>query len=81
MIVTIKFVGMQRIVTNKESIEMPISGKSSVRDALSYVKQHYPDLFLEEDMVLVHVNYEISCLDRTLKPNDTISFLPVIAGG
>jgi molybdopterin converting factor small subunit len=81
MVVTIKFIGMQRIVTNKESIEMPLSGKNSVRDALNYVKEHYPDLFLEEEMVLVHVNNEISDLDRILKPNDTISFLPVIAGG
>jgi molybdopterin converting factor small subunit len=81
MVVTIKFIGMQRIVTNKESIEMPISGNDSVKDALGYVRRHYPDLFLEEEMVLVHVNHEITCLDRILMPNDTISFLPVIAGG
>ena len=79
--VSIKFLGMQRTVTNTDSINMPITGKTRVNDALEYVRQQYPGLHLEEGMVLVAVNLEIASLDRILKDKDTISFLPNIAGG
>jgi molybdopterin converting factor small subunit len=60
---------------------MPITGKTSVNDALEYVRQQYPALPLEEGMVLVAVNLEVASLDRILRDKDTISFLPLIAGG
>ncbi|GAJ24696.1 unnamed protein product, partial [marine sediment metagenome] len=47
---------MQRIVTNTDSIDMPITEKTRVNDALEYVSQQYPALHLEEDMVVVAVN-------------------------
>jgi molybdopterin converting factor small subunit len=81
MVVSVKFLGMQRIVTNTDSIDMPITGNTKVNDALEYVRQQYPDLPLEEGMVLVTVNLEIASLDRILRDKDTISFLPLIAGG
>ena len=81
MMVSIKFLGMQRTVTNTDSIDMPITDKTKVNDALEYVRQQYPDLPLEEGMVLVTVNLEIATLDRILRDEDTISFLPLIAGG
>ena len=81
MVVSIKFLGMQRTVTNTDSINMPITDKTKVNDALEYVRQQYPDLPLEEGMVLVTVNLEIASLDRILRDEDTISFLPLIAGG
>jgi len=81
MVVSIKFLGMQRVVTNTDSIDMPITGKTRVNDALEYVKQLYPDLHLEEGTVIVAVNLEIASLDRILRDNDTVSFLPNIAGG
>jgi len=81
MMVSIKFLGMQRTVTNTDSINMPITDKTKVNDALEYVRQRYPDLPLEEGMVLVTVNLEIATLDRILRDKDTISFLPLIAGG
>jgi len=81
MMVSIKFLGMQRTVTNTDSINMPITDKTMVNDALEYVRQQYPDLPLEEGMVLVTVNLEIASLDRILRDKDTISFLPLIAGG
>jgi molybdopterin converting factor small subunit len=81
MVVSIKFLGMQRVVTNTDSIDMPITGKTSVNDALEYVRQQYPALPLEEGMVLVSVNLEAAPLDRVLRDKDTISFLPLIAGG
>ena len=81
MVVSIKFLGMQRIVTNTDSLDMPITEKTRVNDALEYVRQQYPALHLEEDMVVVAVNLEIASLDRILRDNDTVSFLPNIAGG
>jgi molybdopterin converting factor small subunit len=81
MVVSIKFLGMQRTVTNTDSINMPITDKTKVNDALEYVRQQYPSLPLEEGMVLVTVNLEIASLDRILRDEDTISFLPLIAGG
>ncbi|MBC8274010.1 MAG: hypothetical protein H8E40_03450 [Chloroflexi bacterium] len=50
------FNGMQRIVTNTDSIDMPITEKTRVNDALEYVSQQYPAPHLEEDMVVVAVN-------------------------
>ena len=72
---------MQRIVTNTDSIDMPITENTRVSDALQYVRQQYPSLPLEEGMVLVTVNLEAAPLDRILRDDDTISFLPLIAGG
>jgi len=81
MVVSIKFLGMQRVVTNTDSIEMPINGNTRVNDALEYVRQQYPALQLEEGMSLVAVNLEVASLDRILRDKDTVSFLPIIAGG
>jgi molybdopterin converting factor small subunit len=81
MAASIKFLGMQRTVTKTDSIDMPITEKTRVNDALEYVRQRYPELPLEEGMVLVTVNLEIATPDRILRDKDTISFLPLIAGG
>jgi len=81
MAASIKFHGMQRVVTNTDSIDMPITEKTRVNDALEYVRQLYPALHLEEGTVIVAVNLEIASLDRILRDNDTVSFLPNIAGG
>lgn len=81
MIASIKFLGMQRVITNTDSINMPINGNTRASDALQYVRQQYPALPLEEGMVLVTVNHEAASPDRILRDKDTISFLPLIAGG
>jgi molybdopterin converting factor small subunit len=81
MMVSIKFLGMQRLLTNTDSLDMNITDKTKVNDALEYVRQRYPDLPLEEGMVLVTVNHEVATPDRILRDKDTISFLPLIAGG
>lgn len=81
MIASIEFLGMQRAVTKTNSLEMPITKKTRVNDALEYVRQKYPDLHLDEGMVIITVNHQIASLDRILKANDTISFLPFISGG
>ncbi len=81
MIASIKFLGMQRVLTNTDSIDMPINGNTMVSDALQYVRRQYPTLPLEERMILITVNHEAASPDRILKDKDTISFLPLIAGG
>ena len=81
MIALIEFLGMQRTVTGADSIEVPITTRSRVDDALEYIRDKYPQLKLDEGMVLVTVNQEIAPRDRVLKPDDTISFLPFISGG
>ena len=81
MIVSIEFLGMQRVITQTDGIDMPITEKSSVNDALKYVRHQYPDLHLEEGKVLITVNQEIASLDRMLAANDTVSVLPFISGG
>ncbi|MCJ7515045.1 MAG: MoaD/ThiS family protein [Dehalococcoidia bacterium] len=81
MMVSIKFHGMQRVITNTDGLDMPINGNTKVQDALEYIRQRYPELALEEGMVLITVNHEIAAPDRILKDKDTISILPLIAGG
>ena len=80
-IVSIKFFGMQRAVTKTDSIDMPITEKSRVVDALEYVRHRYPELPLAQETVLITVNQEQASLDTMLKPNDIVSFLPSIGGG
>ena len=81
MQVSIEFLGNQRIITRTDSIELPITEKMTVNDALKYVRQRYPALLLDEGMLLITVNESIASLDRILSTNDTISFLPPISGG
>jgi molybdopterin converting factor small subunit len=79
--VSIQFFGMQRAVAKIDSIDMPITGETRALDALEYVRYHYPDLHLNEGMVLVTVNQKMASLDRMLNANDIVSFLPFIGGG
>jgi molybdopterin converting factor small subunit len=81
MIALIEFLGMQRTMTGADSAEMPITRKSRVEDALEYIRNKYPQLKLDEGMVLVTVNQGIAARDQVLKADDIISFLPFISGG
>jgi len=81
MVVSIDFVGPQRTVTRTRGIEMPIDGATRVTDALAYVRGRFPDLPLHERHVVATVNSEMTGLDHVLKANDTVVFLPPIAGG
>ena len=81
MVVSIEFFGMQRVVTKTDSIDMPITEKTRVHDALKYVRHQYPALHLNEERFFVTVNHKKASLDRILMANDTISFLPFIGGG
>jgi len=60
---------------------MPITEKTPLRNALEYVRQLYPDLVLDEKLILMTVNHELASPDRLLKSNDTVCILPHIGGG
>lgn len=81
MQVSIEFLGNQRVITKTDSIDVPISAKTTVNDVLEYVRRHYPDLPLDKEMILITVNRRMASLDRILSAHDTISFLPFISGG
>ena len=81
IVVSIKFFGMQRVLTKTDGIDMPITEKARVNDVLEYVRCRYPELPLDQETVLITVNHEQASLDTVLKPNDTVSFLPYICGG
>ena len=81
MVVSIEFLGVQRIVTKTNGMGMPITEKTRVKDALEYVKHQFPDLNLDIETTLVTVNHNKASLDRILRANDVVSFLPFISGG
>jgi molybdopterin converting factor small subunit len=81
MVVSIDFCGMQRMVTKTKSIPMPLAEGTRVADALEFVRYRYPDLRLDTAMIFIIVNEKAASLDRVLEANDTVSFLPAIAGG
>jgi molybdopterin converting factor small subunit len=81
MLISIDFCGPQRVITKANSIDMPIDEKTRVADALEFVRLLYPDLPLDKDMILITVNREVTSLDRVLKANDAVSFVPPLAGG
>jgi molybdopterin converting factor small subunit len=81
ILVSIELFGIQRDIARTGSINMLISEQTLVRDALEYIRQKYPALPLEEDSFLITVNHELATLDRRLRANDIICFLPHIGGG
>lgn len=81
MIASIEFLGMQRIVTRTSGMDIPITEKTRVKDALEYIRNRYPALHLDSEMLIITVNQEIASPDRILKANDTVLFLPLIGGG
>lgn len=81
MIASVEFLGLQRIITSTHSVDVPISATTRAKDALEYVRQRYPALYLEDDMIIIIVNNEVASPESILKANDTVLFLPIIGGG
>ncbi len=69
------------MTTRTSEIHMPISENTRVRDVITYVSDRYPDLELKDGKVFILVNNKLTEMDRTLSPNDKISFLPPVGGG
>ena len=81
MVVSVNFYGLQRKLTHRDNIQIPLSDETRVGDVLRLVKESYPELPLSENTVLVTVNNNVSTLDSSLQDNDMISFIPHIGGG
>ncbi len=81
MTVSIEFFGIQRSITETDRITLSISDDTKVHNVLEYVRQRYPGLPLEEGSILVTVNQHVASLDRHLKQNDAVAFVPCIGGG
>jgi len=81
LIASVEFLGTQRVVTETHRVDIPVSEKTSLKDALDYINQQYPSLGLDDNAVIITVNSEISSPGRILKANDIVLFLPVIGGG
>jgi len=81
MSVAVQFYGVQKALTKTHELRVPIQKGRKVRDVLNYLSECYPDLVIREDDVVITVNNRISSMDRTLKPDDRVSFLPHIGGG
>jgi len=82
MIVSVSFFGLQRKLAQTDQIQVSLSSKiQRVADLFSYIREKYPELSLSEEVVLVVVNDHASSLDRRLRANDEVSFLPHIGGG
>ena len=64
MVVSIQFLGMQRVATRIHSIDMPITENTTVNDALEYVRRQYPDIHLDEGVILITVNQQIVSIDQ-----------------
>jgi molybdopterin converting factor small subunit len=69
------------MTTRTSEIHIPISENTRVRDVITYVSDRYPDLELKEGQVFILVNNKLTAMDRTLSPNDKISFLLPVGGG
>ena len=81
MVISIDFCGTQRSITRKRQIRMPYATPTRVIDVVSYLKEKFPDLSIEEELVLVTVNAEAASLDQELNAYDKIAFVPHIGGG
>ena len=81
MIASIEFMGNQRTLTGKSSVEISISDFPAAGDALEHISRTYPALYMNRYNTMITVNDEISPADRVLKAGDRIVFLPVIGGG
>jgi len=81
MVVTIELFGIFRDIAKIDKINMPITGKTLVSDALEYIGTKYPALPLDKASLLISVNHEMVSQDKLLRPDDVICFLPHIGGG
>lgn len=81
MVVFVQFLGLHRMLTGIEQVEVPISENGRVRDVFDHIRNSFPKMALEERDVLVTVNKEPATMEQALHPDDHVSFLPHIGGG
>ena len=81
MTASIEFMGTQRNLTGRPSVEISIEDFPTVSDVFEYISGLFPSLYFNKYNTMITVNDEISPADRVLKAGDKIVFLPVIGGG
>ena len=81
MTISVKLTGMQQVVAGTSVVEMPVTGYSTVRDVLDYVNKKYPKLAISTNSMFIVIDHQIVTLDRALRADDTIEFIPAIGGG
>ncbi|MCG6917621.1 MAG: MoaD/ThiS family protein [Deltaproteobacteria bacterium] len=81
MYISITFLGLQRAKAQTDQIQISLSKGTRVADLLAYIKECYPKLPFPDDTVLVAVNNKLSSMERVLKNNDNVTFLPFLGGG
>jgi molybdopterin converting factor small subunit len=81
MYVSVTFLGLQRAQAKTDQIQIALSTETRVADLLYYIKECYPNLPFPDDDILVAVNNKLSSMERVLKNNDNVTFLPFLGGG
>lgn len=78
---SVEFMGTQRNLTGRSSVEISIADFPVVSDALDHISNLFPSLYINKHNTMIAVNGEISPANRVLKAGDKIVFLPSIGGG
>ena len=81
MYVSVTFLGLQRAKAQSDQIQIRFPKKTRVADVLAYIKKNHPELPFPEDAILVAVNNKVSSMERILKNEDNVTFLPYLGGG
>jgi molybdopterin converting factor small subunit len=81
MYVSVTFLGLQRAHAQTDEIQVTLSKATRVADLLAYLKECYPKLPFPDDGILVAVNNKLCSMERVLKSNDNVTFLPFLGGG
>ena len=81
MTVSVLFYGILRKIAEVDQISIPIPRETRVNDLLCTVRERYPQMPLNEDVILLTVNNRIATGEQILEPEDRICFLPHIGGG
>jgi sulfur carrier protein ThiS len=79
--ITIELFGMHGIIAAADRIQMPVTGKTTVQDAINFVISKYPGIVIHKESIVVAVNHDIVPLTKALEANDIVSLLPHIGGG
>jgi molybdopterin converting factor small subunit len=81
MVVSVKFLGFQRQLTQIESVNIPLIENMRVADLLDVIMHQFPQLALKKEHILLTVNNAVCLEDKLLESNDHVSFIPHIGGG
>ena len=72
---------MHGVIADADRIQMPITDKTTVNDAIDYITKKYPGINIDKESILIAVNHEIVPPIKVLQANDTVSLFPPIGGG